>query len=318
MSAKEIQVAKTVFRDELTPLTRLRYRILVPVANPATADDLLDLATSMARERKGEVVALHVVPTENGFPVEEERQSATARRTILEATVTGRRRTSVPIHTITRVARTVADGILQTAQENEFDLILLGWQGRMRPVSLGSSLGQVLDPVIKNAPCPVAVVKNPKPITVRHILVPTAGGGNAQLALTLALMLARRHRAEVTLLNITRNGDEEAGRRAIERTLQQVKPRQMVHQHIVVASHIVKGILREARDYDVVILGASREGIFHQILFGIVPEQVAKRCSKTVIMVKERPGPVVSGLRRLWANWSTLWLLNVARRFLGR
>jgi nucleotide-binding universal stress UspA family protein len=304
MSAMTAQPGVTIFKDELVALAS-KYKILVPVANPATLDDLLDLATSLAKERKGEVVALHVVETENGFPADEERVSASARRTILEQMVAGRRRTSVPIHTVTRIDHSAADGIVSMAREDGYSLILLGWQGRMRPVSLGSSLGEVLDPVVKNAPCSVAVVKNPRLGNVRRILVPTAGGPHAALALELALMLARRFHAQVTLLNIAKKGQEEAGRRIIERTLQQVKTRQTVQQQVVVADHVVKGILRETRDYDVVILGASQEGIFQQILFGVIPEQVAKRCTKTVIMVKGAHGPLVTGLRRLWTRWSS-------------
>lgn len=296
----------TVFRDDLTPLTSSRHKVLVPVANPGTADDLLDLATGIARERKGEIVALHVLASANGFPADDEQRSASARRTILEEVVTSRRRSSVPIHTVTRIAHSPAEGILATAREDGYNLLLLGWQGRMRPVSLGSSLGEVLDPVVRDAPCPVAVVKNAPAGRIEHILVPTAGGPNAVLALDLALTLAKRHRADVTLLSIVKKGQEDAGRRSIERTLSQVKTRLAVRQQVVVADHVVKGILREAKDYDMVILGASHEGIFQQILFGIIPEQVAKRCSKTVIMVKGSAGPIVSGLRRLWATWSSV------------
>ena len=80
----------------------------------------------------------------------------------------------------------------------------------------------------------------------------------------------------------------------------------------MIGDHVVKTILKEAKDYDVVILGASQEGVFQQILFGVVPEQVAKRCTKTVIMVKGTSGPLVRGLRRLWATWNTKKLNLVA------
>jgi len=304
MAAMTAKTGVTVFRDELTPLTPSRYKILVPVANPATAGNLLDLATTLARDKKGEIVAVHIFVSEARLPLDEEQRSASARRTMLEEVVTSRRRSSVPIHTMTRISPTPADGIVETAREDGYDLLLLGWQGRMRPVSLGSSLGEVLDPIVRNAPCPVAVVKNPDASQIRRILVPAAGGPNAVLALEMALVLAKRSKAEVTLLNVARKGTEETGRRMLERTLQQVKPKRPVRTQVITGDHVVKGILKEARDYDYVIMGASREGIFQQILFGVIPEQVAKRCPKTVIMVKGAAGPLVSGIRRLWASWS--------------
>ena len=110
----------------------------------------------------------------------------------------------------------------------------------------------------------------------------------------------------VTLLDIAKKGKEAIGHRLLEHTLQQAKTRQPVQQVVVVADHVVKGILKEAKDFDLVILGASHEGIFQQILFGVVPEQIAKRCTKTVIMVKGQRGPLVTGLRRLWSTWGSL------------
>jgi len=312
MAVTTAQPGVTVFRDELVELAPAAYKVLVPVANPATADDLLGLATSLARGHKGEVIALHVLVSSNGFPRDEERFSASARRTILEQVVTGQRRSSVPIHTVTRIAHTPAEGIIASAHEDGSNLILLGWQGRMRPVSLGSSLGEVLDPVVKGAPCTVAVVKNATVNKISRILVPTAGGPNAALALEMALSLAKRSKAEVTLLNVARKGREDLARRIVAHTLQQAKTKQSVREEVVVGEHVVKAILKEAKDYDVVILGASQEGIFQQILFGVVPEQVAKRCTKTVIMVKGTSGPLVMGLRRLWATWSTKKLNLVA------
>lgn len=312
MAAITAQTGVTIFRDELVQLAPRSYKVLVPVANPATADELLGLATSLAKGNKGEVVALHVMASSNGSPKDEERSSAFARRTILEQVVTGQRRTSVPIHTMTRIAPTTAEGILASAREDGYNIILLGWQGRMRPVSLGSSLGDVLDPVVKNAPCTVAVVKNPAIARVKRILVPTAGGPNAVLAMHMALSLARQHRAEVTVMHVARKGREDIGRRIVDQTVQSARTKQAVRAEVVVGDHVVKTILKEAKDYDVVILGASYEGIFQQILFGVVPEQVAKRCTKTVIMVKGASGPIVMGLRRLWARWNTRKLSLVA------
>lgn len=304
MTAVMREPVPTVFLDDLAEkVPASSFRVLVPVANPSTSGDLLDLAADLVRGRKGEIVALHVLVSDQPFPNEEEKRSAAARRTILEQVVTGRRRSTIPVHTVTRIANSPAQGILATTTESHYSLVLLGWEGRIHPVSLGSSLGEVLDLVIKNAPSDVAVVKNRGMRPLRRILVPTAGGPNALLALQLALTVAKRHRAAVTVLYVAKRGDEEAGRKMLERSVQEMKTRQTVQQRVVESDHVVKAILKEARDYDLVILGASREGIFRQILFGVVPEQVAKRCSKSVIMVKGQPGPLVKGLRRLWQTW---------------
>jgi len=75
-----------------------------------------------------------------------------------------------------------------------------------------------------------------------------------------------------------------------------------VQIRVAVSDNVVKGILREAREYDLVLMGATQEAIFQQLLFGTVPEKVARRCPKLVIMVKGYQGPLISGLRRFWMN----------------
>jgi len=70
---------------------------------------------------------------------------------------------------------------------------------------------------------------------------------------------------------------------------------------VIEASTPVDGILREARkDYDLVLIGASHEGVLHRVLFGEVPSLVARRCQAPVVIVKRPFGPVMSLARHAW------------------
>ncbi len=50
-------------------------------------------------------------------------------------------------------------------------------------------------------------------------------------------------------------------------------------------------------EYDLTVLGASREGLFQQLLFGAIPEQVGQRAENTVVMAKRHLG-ITSRLKR--------------------
>jgi basic amino acid/polyamine antiporter, APA family len=305
--------AAEVFKDELAAVSKAAYRVLVPVANPATVDALLVFASAVARRKKGDVTALHVVSQLEHASQEEMRRSAEGRRTLLEETIGGRHEGVVSIHTMTCLSEDPAQAILDTARKDGYNLIIMGWQGHMKHLALGPSLGAVLDPVIAGAPCDVAIVKTKGFDHPRRLLIPTAGGPNAILALDLAVAFGWRHKADITLLNIGRRGQEEEGRRYIAKTLAGVKTKQRVRQDVVVADDPVKAILREARDYDMVLLGATHETVFQQVLFGTVPEHVAKRCPKTVVMVKGYRGPLVSLVRRGQNRWQS-WLQLLRNR----
>lgn len=59
-------------------------------------------------------------------------------------------------------------------------------------------------------------------------------------------------------------------------------------------------IVGESENYDLVVIGAATESVFGQLLFGLVPERIAKNCSKTVLMVKKNLG--VSSWFRRWLS----------------
>ena len=76
---------------------------------------------------------------------------------------------------------------------------------------------------------------------------------------------------------------------------------------VVTAPDVATGILREAEEHNLVVMGATEERLFEQRLFGSISERIARECSKTVVMVKRYEGPVVSWLRRLLVPGSTLF-----------
>jgi nucleotide-binding universal stress UspA family protein len=303
---QQAQPESQVFKDELAGVAKSGYRVLVPVANPSTLDALVDFAAAVARRKKGEIIALHVVSQQEAASPEDARRSAEGRRTLLEETVGSLRDRSVAIHTMTRLSDDPAQAILDTARGEGCDLIIMGWQGYMRSVAFGRSLGHVLDPVIARAPCDVAIVKTKGMDHPRRLMVPTAGGPNASLALDLALAFAWRNRGEVSLVTVVKKGQEEAGRRQLHKTLNSIKTRQRVRQEVLLGDDAARAILKESRDYDLIMLGATRETVFRQALFGTVPEHVAKRCPKTVIMVKGYQGPLVSLVRQGRSRWQEL------------
>jgi nucleotide-binding universal stress UspA family protein len=80
---------------------------------------------------------------------------------------------------------------------------------------------------------------------------------------------------------------------------------------VMPADGVVDGIVDESAQHDLVVIGATAERMFDQVLFGTVPERVAQRAPVTVMMVKGYKGPVRSWIRR---NLSWLFSLGERRR----
>ena len=287
----------TVFKPPSEEWAEIGYRVLVPIANPATAGTLLRLAGVLARQQAGVVLAMRVVVVPDQVPLEAGHLRARASRALLERAVTQANEEGFAIQPMTRVARNVAQGILDTADEESVNLIMLDWRGD--PRSFGASTGPVMDAVIRDAPCDVTVVKGHEGVQVDKILVATAGGPNAARAARLAMLLSESYGSQVTALYVQLGQatpeQMDENRRRIAQTLAGLEFSRPPEQKVIIADSVIEGIVEEAAGYDLVLLGASEETLFDRFVSGSIPQQIAARVPKTVIMVRE-----YGGLTELW------------------
>lgn len=309
----EAQEGVTVFKPPPEVHTDA-YRILVPIANPATAGTLLRLGGALARQQQGEVLALRVVTVPDQVPLEEGRYRAEAGRVLLERAISQAREEQFTIRAMTRIAHSVEQGVLDTAREEKVDLILLGWRGYTR--SFGASMGPIIDAVIQEAPCDVTVAKGQEWGQVKKILVPTAGGPHAPIAARLAQVLSDAYEAQVTALYVQLGRatpqQMEENRQRIAQTLEGLDFHHPPERKVVIAESVVEGIVRESEGYDLVLLGASEAGLFDQFLFGSIPQQIAARVPKTAVIVRRYKGKAEFWIRKLLRSLSQIFpRLNV-------
>jgi len=152
----------------------------------------------------------------------------------------------------------------------------------------------VIDLIAKNPPCDLAVVRFRKREPPRCILVATAGGPHAALATELAISQARQFKAEtgedatITLLYVLAEDADETTLAWAKRMLFDVASHYdyPLAQRIVRAPDVVTGIVQEAENCNLLMVGATGERLFEQRLFGSIPERVAQEANKTVIMTK--------------------------------
>jgi len=152
-------------------------KVLVPLDGSEHSDRALEIAIQIAKKFRAKMTLLHVysvtvpaviapeptIPTPAGAPVV---TSAEVAEMVEAARIVGNRilaggeqkakSANVKVETVLREGNTVQE-IVALAKEGEFDLIVMGARGisRIRELLMGS----VSEGVIKNAHCPVLVVK---------------------------------------------------------------------------------------------------------------------------------------------------------------
>ncbi len=296
-----IKTADTILLEE-TIATR-EYSVMVPVANESHVHQLARLGALLAKANDGELFALHVVRVPQQVGLSDGRTFLRQGRPLLEEVISVGQHYDVPVHTMLRLGRNIAESIISAARERNADLILLGWPDHMS--SRNHAFGNIVDLIGKTPPCDLAVVRFHHDRLPRRILIPTAGGTSAHLALRLAVSEADAIEQsegtfpEIVILNLMPAGTD--AKALEERRLTLMKELDLAHLPIKLkikpVGDVVQGIVNESAHFDQVIVGASEEGLLEQSLFGSIPQKVAKEAPTTVIMVKQY-NPVKFSLRR--------------------
>jgi glucosyl-3-phosphoglycerate synthase len=198
----------------VTPRPPLPGRILIPVANPATAEELIRIGAALLDPRAGELTALGIVEVPEEMPLSEGATKARQARRLLQK-VLDYAPEGTHVRPVVRIGRRAAQGIVEAAVELEADLVIFGWGGRPGGRSASGARGSrraagggagnadtpdqpalvfspTIDAVVRESPCDIAVVKQRPIAEIHRILVPVRGGPHAELALSFADALARR------------------------------------------------------------------------------------------------------------------------------
>lgn len=306
---RESQLGVTVFQDAHHGGVVSPYPVVVPVANPDTAMHLVSFGAEIARAHGGHVSVVQVVQVPEHLPLDSERFEARHRQELLERVLGQAAQYDVPIEGVTRLSRSIAQGILDTISEESAELVVMGWNAQELSDSR-YTLGHLLDEVIETAPCDVVVVRGEWNATPERIVVPVAGGPHAPSAAELALDLTEATGGHVVLLHIVREdqGSEnvEAGREMLETLRGELRAPERVEPCVVRAPSVVAGILETANGNDAILLGASEQSFLGDQVFGHVPLQIAQKSNVLFALVRGHTG--ITGLvaRRAWTSITEL------------
>ncbi|MBE9030026.1 chloride channel protein [filamentous cyanobacterium LEGE 11480] len=272
-------------------------RLLVPIANPATAGTLLKIAATIAQKQHYEIECVHILLIPTHLSPAETWINPSASRALVDQAAQLSQRYEIAVHTQVRVGHSIANTVLEIIQERLIDLLVMGWSGTSS--TPGFVFGNVVDTLVQQANCRIMLVKLPvaalAPASFERWLMPTAGGPNSRQAMRLLPGLMQLGQAPtIYLCNIARPNQAELSSDALKSAITMVQERvdapvQSLH---VCSPTIAQAIVDLAMHHqcDVVMLGATRTGMLQQAIKGNIPQEIARRCDCTVIIVREAMG----------------------------
>ncbi|MDX1495530.1 MAG: amino acid permease, partial [Longimicrobiales bacterium] len=274
--------------------------VVVPIHNPDHIETLLAYARPIAESRQKPLVAYSVVQVPRQLPIHEGLRFTHHREGLLATAEEVARDQGLDIETDLVIAHRAEDGIIEGARRYLGDFMVMGWKGY---TDTGERIfGEVADQVIRHAPCDIGLLKIASTERPKRCLFPTAGGPHARLAAQVLNVLAPAFDMEVTTCYVVPPGASRETRREAEnwisKTLQQIEVNVPVERKLIEAKSIAGGIALESRDYDLVVVGAAREPFWSQVVFGEIPEKVARFSPASVLVVKRYEGQIRSLLKR--------------------
>lgn len=264
-------------------------RLLVPVANPVTAEPLLRMAATIAQAQHYEMECVQIIQLPSYQSPAETPVSMYASRALTDRATQIGQEYGISVHTQIRVAHNIAESILEIIRERHIDLLLMGWNGE-NPAA-GFVFGSVVDTLVQRANCRMLLVKLVAEPAFDRWLVPTAGGPNSRQALRLLPSLVELgEKPQVFLCQVVRTLDT-VPKNALQPTVDSL--RQRIDMPIATiecqSNDVATAIVSVAGEYDcdVIVIGATRSGMLQQVIQGNIPAAIAQRCEQTVILVRE-------------------------------
>jgi amino acid transporter/nucleotide-binding universal stress UspA family protein len=261
-----------------------QFRVMVPLSNPSSETDLVTLASAIAKQRGGTVVATHIVTvpdqTALQYGADHVDELDTDSAELLERAREDAETFDVPVETHTVISHRGFEEVFDAATMYTADLVVMGWGPDHG--SPGRAEG-AFDDLTQDVPCDFLVLKD-RGFDPDRILVPTAGGPDSDLSARVAVLLREQYDSEVTLLNVAE--DEATGREfleswAAERGLGDATLR-------VETGDVEAAIERAAADATMLVVGATERGLLRRLVTGSLVMDVVDDVHCSVLLAERR------------------------------
>jgi len=281
-------VPRTIESPELLTLRKAgRYRVLVPLSNPANVEPLLEMGGRIARASHGDVLGLTVVDLPDVTAYAEAEPFMRQAQKVLEKAQEVAFTRGLPFSSLLKVGRDPGDEIRNVARDNHCNLVLMGYMAEGDPLE-----NSIIHHLSTHQPCDLIVLKNAseRPPSFGRILIPIGGRiVHTGVKIRIIHSLQKEHDCRVTLMTVTPPDatplQKQRARDNLNRTasLYQAADVETVFDE---NGDIVEAIVRRAEDHDLLILGMRVEPWLRSFFFGTLNQQITAQVRCPTILVK--------------------------------
>lgn len=233
--------------------------VVVPLANPDTAIDLLRIARGLLPDAGGRLLAIVVVTDD--ADAEKSRDVSEGMQELVDTMAD--RLTGATVTFRTRTATSVARGILDSIRDSGADSVVLGIRAPSEDKDEQTRLGAVVESVVDAAACDV-VIHRPGVEggldDVERLLVAVDGRTPSRNAVRVATLLRRGLQVDLDLVHAHASEvPASRGEAVVARSMADLVTEREVGTQVIEADDPVAAIAAEVREGDLLVLGFGHE-----------------------------------------------------------
>ncbi len=283
--------------------------VLVFVTGDLIDSSLVRIGATLAQIRNHPLLILSVIEHEAGQTIEAtQRPMASAALAALQTFVEELSIAGVHPTPIVRLATSQVEAILSTIWDERVATTVLGWPGGGEASS--HLTAEDVDYLITRAPCEVAVLKGTLPKTIQKVVVPMTSMAHSPAALTFGRDLAVSSGGQVKALGFARgHPDEEAmgiARKNLQSTVDRLENPTGFGIDVKQLVKMPHDVITAIEPYDLVLVGASDEGIIRPTRFLGLPADIVQSSTQAGLVIKKRESSLNYYLRQGWE-----WLFRI-------
>ena len=286
--AKGRKEIERVAVPERTPMSKdelKKYRVLIPVDEPNLA--IIDMGCILAGRHNGEILFTSIVEVPTAVPLDAvDPKMIEEKKKMLEKLKNQTEARGIPTRALVAVSHEVVTAVIETAQEEQANMILMGWKGYTHTKK--RILGRKMDDMVRRTPCDVIVLRAEERLRPESILILSGGLWHVSSATAVAADIAVANSSRVTILNAIINDkylkkDRDYAERLTGIIEQAGVP---VITKEIHPETIVGGVVGESLEYDLLVMGTSAVRSWEHFDFGPIQDKIIKNAKCPVLIYK--------------------------------
>jgi len=291
------RVGKEIFFEETFRTTeRKTDRVLLPISSDTNWRDLLQLALVFAKQKNAEIFILNVKKVPHLYPLRLTEKEIEEDKKFLEEALDLCKDCGVNTHAVLMTSHSVSKAIMSMMQREKPSLLLIGWKGYARLAETGQKVfGKKLDIILREVNCDLIVVRLRQLNDLKTILLPCVLSPHLRILGQTAKTIAEAFNSKIKAIFVTTK--TETKKSIPEKKLNQYVSSMEIPSEVSLKTQIsyikqfsprdvAYQIINESQNHGCILMASAKAGLFSEMIFGDVPETVARNSTCSLIMVK--------------------------------